>query len=127
MLFDFAAIGAVIASLFLILRTGPGLLRARATGVLIGKGHARPRIERSLEPERFDSLWSQRARTLIAPTVVLACAVVFLLLEAWALKSYFDGFRRVAPSHPTAPAVEAATVQGPPAQAVTGSPQQSRA
>ena len=127
MLFDFAAIGAVIASLFLILRTGPGLLRARATGVLIGKGHARPRIERSLEPERFDSLWRQRAQTLIAPAVVLACAVVFLLLEVWALERYFDGFRRVAPSHGATSAVEAASLQASPAHELTGPLEQSRA
>jgi len=113
MLFDFAAIGAVIASLFLILRTGPGLLRARATGVLIGKGHARPRIERSLEPERFDSLWSQRARTLIAPAVVLACAVVFLLLEVWAY-SVMNARRQASRPYPAAPVVQAPATPAPP-------------
>lgn len=57
-----AGIGAFIGGLFLMLRELLPLLKARRSGVIQSKGHAARRIERAVEPERFEGLCRQRLK-----------------------------------------------------------------
>lgn len=59
-----AALGALLAGLFMWIRQGPELIKARRTGVLIGKSASAPRIERDADPDRFENLLRQRGKAL---------------------------------------------------------------
>jgi len=61
-----AGIGAVIGGLFLMLRELLPLLQARQSGVIRSKGHGARRIERAVDPDRFEGLC--RARLKAAAT-----------------------------------------------------------
>jgi len=73
-----AGIGAILAGLFLLLRSGPPLLVALRTGVLPSKAQRGAPIERANEPERFKALWNARARQLVLPIILIAGGTVWL-------------------------------------------------
>ncbi len=64
MIWIIAALGSLLAGLFMWLRQGPELIKARRAGVLIGKSASAPRIERAADPERFEALLRQRGKAL---------------------------------------------------------------
>lgn len=63
-------VGVFLAGIVFIVRPLPGILNGMRTGVLIGKGYAKPRISREAEPERFNALMRQRLAE-ITPGVLL--------------------------------------------------------
>ena len=66
----FAGVGAFLAGIFLLLKEGLPLARARASGVIHTRGARPAPIRRDEDPVRYASLWRQRARAL-APLVLL--------------------------------------------------------
>ncbi|MDQ0466412.1 hypothetical protein QO010_004205 [Caulobacter ginsengisoli] len=82
MIWIIAALGALLAGLFMWLRQGPELIRARRTGVLIGKSASAPRIERAADPERFEALLRQRGKALLSAYWLM---IVGGTLLAWQL------------------------------------------
>jgi len=59
-----AEIGAIIAGLYMCTTQGFTILRARRTGVIISKSHGAARIERAIDPERFERVIAVRVRGL---------------------------------------------------------------
>lgn len=80
-------IGVVLAGLFLIVRPLPGLMRGMSTGVLIGKGYAKPRISREEDPERFKALMRQRMTEMAPGFLLLLGAVAWVVMDAIATAS----------------------------------------
>jgi hypothetical protein len=78
---DMIASGAaVLVGLFLLLKLGLPLLRAQRTGVLIGKSSARGNVERDVDLDRFNRLFSQRRAGLIAPVLLVLGGGAYLSL-----------------------------------------------
>lgn len=77
--------GGLLAGLSMLVRAAAPLLKAHWTGE-IHTSSARPRkIERAIEPERFNELFAQRSRGLGVGAVVILAAVGWLALNALGL------------------------------------------
>ena len=103
MIFDLAAMGAVIACLIILLRGWPPLLVAKRTGVLTVKSYAGQKILRTEDPDRFDRLWRQRSGALTWPAIVLVLGILYLLAEGWAWIQVAQRSGWVAPPEATQP------------------------
>lgn len=92
---------AYIASWVILAWRLPGLLTARATGVITRRGHRPVRIERAIERERFDGLLLRRYLELAIPAAVAVggtlLIVVLLIVNAGqpgALWTWWNGDNR---------------------------------
>ncbi|MET4683815.1 hypothetical protein [Brevundimonas faecalis] len=74
-------VGAFLAGLFLILRELIPLLQARGSGVVYTKGHTRKRVERDVEPERFQALCRSRFKAMGLGAIVIAAALGWLVVN----------------------------------------------
>ena len=75
-----AGIGAFIGGLFLMLRELL-LLKARQTGVIRSKGHAGRRIERAVDPERFEGLCRARLKAAGAGGLLAVGGLVWTIMQ----------------------------------------------
>ncbi|MNE35125.1 hypothetical protein D3C80_1288700 [compost metagenome] len=76
-----AGIGAFLGGLFLMLRELLPLLKARQTGVIRSKGHRARRIEREVDPERFEGLCRARLKAAGAGALVALGGVVWTVIQ----------------------------------------------
>ncbi|WP_312783134.1 hypothetical protein [Brevundimonas sp.] len=76
-----AGIGAFIGGLFLMLRELLPLLKARQTGVIRSKGHAGRRIERAVDPERFEGLCRARLKAAGAGGLLAVGGLVWTIMQ----------------------------------------------
>lgn len=74
-----------LVGLFFILRELIPLMNARRTGVIHTRGHSRKRVERAVEPERFEGLCRKRHEGIKLGLVVIGLGVVWFLIGFWAL------------------------------------------
>lgn len=74
-------LGAFLAGLFLIVRELIPLLQARASGVVYTKGHARRRVVRVEEPERFDALCRGRFKAMGLGALIIAVVFAWLVVN----------------------------------------------
>lgn len=75
-----AGFAAIIAGLIMLVRQGGALLNARRTGVLVSKSYGAARIERAVDPERFERFLRQRRKGLAAPAIAILAGTGWL---AW--------------------------------------------
>jgi hypothetical protein len=80
-----AAIGAILAGLFMLARQAPGLIIALRTGVLVSKSYGAKKILRADDEARFRQLWRMRARDLGLPLIVLLVGLIYLVLTLRAI------------------------------------------
>ena len=76
----FAVIGAVLAALFMLIKEGVPIAKALTTGVILTRGHRRVRVERIVEPDRFQRLLVGRVKLL---GIGVGAAVVFVLFSVF--------------------------------------------
>ncbi|MND70855.1 hypothetical protein D3C80_623720 [compost metagenome] len=76
-----AGIGALVGGLFLMLRELLPLLKARQTGVIRSTGHAGRRIERAVDPERFEGLCRARLKAASAGGLLALGGVVWTIMQ----------------------------------------------
>ena len=76
----FVVIGAVLAALFMLVKEGVPIATAMTTGVILTRGHRRVRVERALEPDRFQRLLVGRVKLL---GIGVGAAVVFVLFSVF--------------------------------------------
>lgn len=74
-------LGAFLAGVFLILRELIPLLQARSSGVVYTKGHARRRVARADDPERFQALCRGRFKAMGLGAVIIAIALAWLVVN----------------------------------------------
>jgi hypothetical protein len=79
------AILIALVGLYFMLRELIPLLNAKRTGVIRTRGHTRKRIERSVDPERFEGLCRQRFQGMGLGLVIIGLGVLWLLIGIWAL------------------------------------------
>jgi hypothetical protein len=84
MLGIFACIGAMAASLYVIVTALMAVGKARASGVWVGKS-SRTRVERKDDPQRFEALVRGRLAGLGVPVMVLVGAGVLLASQILSL------------------------------------------
>ena len=76
-----AGTGATLAGLFLILRSLLPWMAARSSGVIRTKSAKAQLIDRRVDPERFESLCSQRLRGVWPGLALFLGAGLFTVLE----------------------------------------------
>jgi hypothetical protein len=80
-----ACVGAIIASLYMLLTQGLTVLNARRTGVLISKSYGKAKIERAVDATRFDKLLQGRVKALGMPALILVSAICVLGWQIFSL------------------------------------------
>lgn len=73
-------LGVVIAGLFLFLREALPLIEAHRTGIVRTRGSRQQKVERAVEPERFQGLVGQRFKALGGPVTLLFGGLAWLLI-----------------------------------------------
>ena len=71
----------IVVGLFLIMRELIPLLQARSSGVVYTKGHARRRVARADDPERFEALCRNRFKSMGLGVLVVAIGLGWLLVN----------------------------------------------
>lgn len=79
-----AAVGAILASLYVVVSALLTVSKAKATGVWVGKS-AGKRVSRAEEPERFQKLCRDRVATIWLPLGVSVLAALFIASQVWAI------------------------------------------
>lgn len=69
----------IFAGLFLVARPLFELVVAARTGVIVGKGHGAPRIERAARDGRFEALMHQRLANLTPGVLMVVGGVAWLI------------------------------------------------
>lgn len=85
------AVGALLGGLFLALKDFIPYLTARSSGVIKRKGHAGRKVSRTEDPEQFNRLLANRARSASVGLLVAFAGAVVLSLYAMALFSTYKG------------------------------------
>ncbi len=80
-----AGIGATLAGLFLMLRSFLPWLEAKRTGVIRTQGHRPQKVERSVEPERFQALCSRRLGGVMPGFAMFMGGGFFTLMQVVAI------------------------------------------
>ena len=78
-----AALGLIVAGLFVLWTQGLPLLNAMRTGVLVSRAFGAPKIDRRVEPERFDRLMRERRGVLAVPTILIIVGLLLIVQGAW--------------------------------------------
>ncbi|WP_374275894.1 hypothetical protein [Brevundimonas sp.] len=79
-----AALGALLAGLYLALRDGLPWAAARRTGLIRRPGDRARTVSRAEDPERFDAMLDRRRKGMMTG---LAVALAGLLFAAWQILS----------------------------------------
>ncbi len=82
------SVGAILAGCALLLSRGLPLLTAHRTGVLVGKGYSAQRIDRAVDPERFEALMKRRRAELAVPLIVILVGSLFLAQFVWLITTH---------------------------------------
>ncbi|MFZ5671043.1 MAG: hypothetical protein ACOY4K_16265 [Pseudomonadota bacterium] len=82
-----AALGLIIAGLFILWTRGLPVLRAVRTGVWTSKTHGRPNVERDAEPERFSALIKERSGALTPAAVMIVIGVLLFAQGVWVVSA----------------------------------------
>ena len=80
--------GAIGAGLFLTLRSLLPWLAAQRTGVIRSRGSRAQKIERAVEPERFQALAKQRFSGVGPGVLCILGGLAWLAYNFWALSTY---------------------------------------